>query len=103
MFKNQAKVIYTKLMDYIRGFLKGCQICQLHKVGPVPEYSMTKFSCYIKHMYRTNTGHSFILVVTDNVTTYLVTIPLYKGTSHEIADELLNYLSHKHHPYVFLI
>ena len=63
-------------MQYIRGFPKGFQDCQLHKVGSTSQKqienrinmnytSMSKVSCDIKCMYRTGTGHSFILVVTD--------------------------------------
>ena len=37
-------------------------------------------------MYRSSTGHKLILVVADEVTSYLVTIPLYRGTSHEIGE-----------------
>ena len=73
-------------MHYIRSFLKGCQMCQLHKVGPTPQRqfenriilnyaSMSKLSCDIKYMYRASTGHKFMLVVTANVTNYLVTTP----------------------------
>ena len=43
-------------------------------------------------MYRASTGHRFILVVTDEVTNYLVTIPFHRGTSPEIGDALINYV-----------
>ena len=63
--------------------MKRCQICQLHKVGPTPQRqyantininytSVCKLSCDIKYMYTGSTGHKFTLVVTDEVTNYLV-------------------------------
>ena len=35
-------------------------------------------------MYRASTDHTFILAITHEVTNYLVTIPLYRGTLHEV-------------------
>ena len=39
-------------------------------------------------MYRASTGHKFVLVVTDEVTNYLVTIPLYKELFMKLEDHL---------------
>ena len=74
-------------MHHIRHFLKGCKICQLHTVGSTLQrqfenrinlnyMSINKLSYDIKYMYIASTGHQFIPVVTDEVTNYLVTIPL---------------------------
>ena len=101
-------------MHYIRSFLKGCQICQLNKARPAPQRqfesrvslnynNMGKLSCDIKYMYRANIGHKFILVVTDEVTTYLVTIPLIGGTSHKVEEALINHVFGKHGPPSYLI
>ena len=57
---------------------------------------MSKLGCDIKYMYRASTGHSFIFVVADEVTSYLVAIPLYKGTLHGIGADLVNYVHCKH-------
>ena len=53
---------------------------------------MGKLSCDIKYMYRACAGHKFILLVADEVTHFLVTIPLYRGTSYEIGEALINYI-----------
>ena len=53
---------------------------------------MSKLSYHITYVYRTSLGHSFILVVTDEVTNYLVTIQLWRGASHEVVEALLNYV-----------
>ena len=54
--------------------------------------SISKLSCDIKFMYRANTGHKFILTVTDDITNYLLAVPLYRGTFHEIGEALINNL-----------
>ena len=46
---------------------------------------MSKLSCDTKYMYRPSTGHKFILMVTDEWKNYLVTISLYRVTSHNIG------------------
>ena len=40
----------------------------------------------------------FILVVTDVVPNYLVTVPLYRGISHKFGEALVNYVFCKHNP-----
>ena len=47
-------------------------------------------------MYKTKTGHKFILVVANKVVNYLVTIPSYRGTFHNVCEALLNYVFYKH-------
>ena len=37
-------------------------------------------------------------MVTDKVTNYSLTIPLYRGTSHEIQGAVGNYVFFKHGP-----
>ena len=81
------KQMLPNLMHYVKRFLRGCEICQLHKAGPTHQRqfenrvnlnytSMSKLSCDIKYMYIINIAHRFILAVTDEVTNYPVTIPL---------------------------
>ena len=54
-------------------------------------------------MYRAHTHHKFILVVTDEVTNNLVTIPLYRGTSLEIEEALIKPTICKRGPPGYLI
>ena len=107
IFNNQAKVLY--LMYHIRNFSKGCEIDQFHKVGPTCQRqfenkinfnytSISKLSCDIKYIYRASTGHTFILVVTDEVTNCLLTVPLHRWTSPEVGEALINCLFCKHGP-----
>ena len=62
------------------------------------DYTMNKFNCDIKYMYRTHIGHKFMLVFTDEVTNYLVPIFSYRGTSHKIRQALINHVFCKHMP-----
>ena len=39
-------------------------------------------------LYRANTGHRFIIGVTDEAINYLVPIPLDRGISHDIGEAL---------------
>ena len=62
-------------MSYIRCFLKGCQICHLHKVGPTPQRQFEN---------RTNKLPS--------------NHPLYRGTLHEVGIALIHNVYCKHGP-----
>ena len=53
-------------------------------------------------MYSTGTGHKLIRVVTNKVTIYYMTFPLYRETSHEIGEALINYLFCQHGPSSYL-
>ena len=64
---------------------------------------MSKLSSAVKYMCRISTDHKFILVVTDEVTNYLATIPLYKGTLHYVGEALINHVFFKHSPTFYLI
>ena len=64
---------------------------------------MNKLSCDNEHIYRESTGHSFILVVTEEVANYLVTVHVYRDTSHEAGEALVNHLFCKHGPSSYLI
>ena len=54
-------------------------------------------------MYRASTGQRFILVVTDDVPNYLVTVLLHEEL-HEIGEALTNnvFCKHGHHSFFFL-
>ena len=64
----KQKFFIPDLMYNIRCFLRECQICQLHQVGPTPQWqfentiilthtSISKLSHGLKYMYRATTGH----------------------------------------------
>ena len=43
----------------------------------------------IKVMLRSNKGHKFILCIIDEVTNYLITVPLYQEKSKEVGETLI--------------
>ena len=95
-------------MYYIRGFLKGCKTCQLYKVGSTSKrqfenrinlYYISKLCCDIKQIH--SMGNKFILVVTGEVTNYLVTSPMYRGIPNEIKEALINHAFGEHGPKLF--
>ena len=57
---------------------------------------MSQLSYDIKYLPIASAGHKFILVVTDEVTNYLVTIPFYRRTCYVIEVVLINHVFCKH-------
>ena len=50
---------------------------------------MLGLSMDLKVMPRSHKGHRYILCVTDEVTNYLVTVPLFQARSEEIGEALI--------------
>ena len=47
-------------------------------------------------MPRSHKGHKFILCIIDEVTNYLLTVPIYQAKSEEIGDALIEYVIKKY-------
>ena len=47
-------------------------------------------------MPRSHKGHKFILCITDEVTNYLISVPMYQAKSEEIGEALLENVITKH-------
>ena len=43
-----------------------------------------------------NKGHTFILYIIDEVTNYLITVPVYQSKAEEIGDALIEYIMTKY-------
>ena len=87
-------------MHYLRSFLKGCLICQLVRNDKPPTRQMqtrihlnyrplSRLSMDLKVMPRSQKGHQYILYIIDEMTIYLVTVPLYQARSEEAAEALI--------------
>ena len=50
---------------------------------------LTRLSMDLKLMPRSHEGHKFILCIIDEVTKYLITVPLYQTKSEEIGEALI--------------
>ena len=50
---------------------------------------LTRLSMDINVMAKSNKGHKFILCVIDEVTNYLITMPVYQARSKEVREALI--------------
>ena len=86
------KFFIPNLMLYLRLFIKGCHICQLARPDKPPMRQLqpqiylnyrplSKLSMDLKVIPRSKKGHKFILYIIDEVTNYLITIPIHHSRS----------------------
>ena len=54
---------------------------------------LSRLSMDLKVMPRSQKGHKFILCVTDEVTNYLITVPIYHAKSEEVGEALIENIS----------
>ena len=77
-------------IHYLRSYIKGCHICQLacNEKPPTrqlqttinPNYTpLSKLSMYLKVMPSSYKGHKYILYIIDEVTNYLITVPIHQA------------------------
>ena len=87
-------------MHYLRSFIKGCHTCQLVRVDKLPTRQLqtriylnyrplSRLSMDHKVMPRSQKGHKFILCLIDEVTNYLITLPIYHAKSEEAGEALI--------------
>ena len=88
------------IMHYLRSFLSACHICQLFRNDKPPSRQletrinlnyrpMSRLNMDLKVMPRLKKGHQYILCVIDEMTTYLITAPLYQARSEEGGEALI--------------
>ena len=84
------KFFIPNLIHYLRSYIKGCHICQLvhNEKLPIrqlksrinPNYvPLSRLSMNLKVMLRSCKGHRFILCVIDEVTNYLIMVPVHQA------------------------
>ena len=94
------KFFIPNLIHDLRSYIKGCHLCQLScnekapsrqlKTRISPKYvPMSRLGMDLKVMLRSHKGHRYILCITDEVTNYLVTIPIFQARSEEIGEALI--------------
>ena len=90
------KFFIPNLIHYFRSYIKGCHICQLsrNKKQPTrhlqtrinPNYiPMSRLNMDLKVMPKSYKGHRYILCVIDEVTNFLVTVPIFQARSEEVG------------------
>ena len=100
------KFFIPNLMHYLRSFIKGCHICQLSRSDKPPMRQLqpqiylnyrplSKLSMDLKVMPRSQKGHKFILCIIDEVTNYLITVPIHHSRSEEVGEVLIEHVISK--------
>ena len=100
------KFFIPNLMHYLRSFIKGCHICQLSRSDKPPTRQlqpqiylnyrpMSKLSMDLKVMPRSQKGHKFILCIIDEMTNYLITVPIFRSRSEEVGEALIEHVISK--------
>ena len=94
------KFFIPGLMHYLRSFIKGCHTCQLVRTDIPPTRQLqpriylnyrplSRLSVDLKVLPRSQKGHKFILCVIDEVTNYLITVPIFQAKSEEVGEPLI--------------
>ena len=95
------KFFISDLMHYLHSYIKGCHICQLSKKDKIPTRQfqtginlnyrpLSRISMDLKVMPKPYKGHKFILCVIDEMTNYLIMMPIYQARSEEVGDALID-------------
>ena len=93
------KFFIPNLIHYFSSYIKGCHICQLAHNEKYPTRLQTRInlngtplsrlSTDLKVIPRSYKGHKYILCIIDEVTNYLMTVPIYQAKSEEIGNALI--------------
>ena len=94
------KFFIPNLIHYLRSYIKGCHICQLMHNEKLPprqlqaginpnHVPLSRFSMDLKVMLRSHKGHKYILCIIDEVTNYLIMVPIFQARSEEIGEVLI--------------
>ena len=97
------KFCIPNLIHYLRSYIKGFHICQLSRNEKLPPrhlqtrinpnyITMSRLSMDLKTMPRSHKGHKYILCIIDEVTSFLVTKPIFQARSEEIGEALLEHV-----------
>ena len=100
------KFFIPNLIHYLRSFIKGCHICQLSRSDKPPTRqlqpqiylnyrSLSKLSMDLKVMPRSQKGHKFMLCIIDEMTNYLITVPIHHARSEEVGEAPIEHVISK--------
>ena len=102
------KFFIPNLIHYLRSYIKGCHICQFSRNEKLPprhlqtrinpnHVPMSRLSMDLKVMPRLQKGHKYILCIIDEVTNFLITVPIFHAKSEELGEALLEHVITKYH------
>ena len=94
------KFFIPGLIHYLWLYIKRCHICQLSRNDKPPvrqlqtrinsNYrSLSRLSMDLKAMPTLYKGHKYILCIIDEITDYMITVPIHQSRSEEIGNALL--------------
>ena len=94
------KFFIPDLMHYLQSFIKRCHMCQLMRADKLPVRQLkpriylnfrplSRLSMDLKIMPRLQKGHKFIFCIIDEVTNYLIMVPIYHAKSEEVGEALI--------------
>ena len=94
------KFFIPNVIYYLRSYIKCCHICQLAcneklltrqlQTGINPNYiPLSRLSMDLKVTPKSYRGHKFILCIIDEVTNYLITVPIHQAKSKEVGEALI--------------
>ena len=95
------------LIHYLCPYITGCPICQLicNDKPPTSQLQtrinfnyrpLSRLSMDLKVMPWSSEGYKFILCIIDEVTIYLIMVPVYKSKAEEIGDALIEHVITKY-------
>ena len=102
------KFFIPNLIHYLRSYIKGCHICQLSRNEKPPSrhpnyVPLSRLSMDLKVMPRSHKGHRYILCIIDEVTNFLITVPIFEARSEEIGEVLLENIIIKYYRPEYII
>ena len=94
------KFFFPNLIHYLRSYIKSCHLYQLAcNEKPLPRQlqarinpnyvPMSRLSMDLKVMPKSHKGHKYILCIIDEVTNYLITVPISQARSEEVGEALI--------------
>ena len=101
------KYFIPNLIHYLRSYIKGYHICQLARNEKLPTrhfqtqinpnyIPMPRLSMDLKVMPKSHKGHKYILCIINEVTNYLITVPMFQAKLEEVGEAILEHIITKH-------
>ena len=92
-------IFIPNLIHYLRSYIKDCHIFQLYRsekpptrhfhTGINPNYILiSRLSIDLKVTPKSQKGHKYILCVIDEMTNFLIMVPVYQARSEEVGEAL---------------
>ena len=101
------KIFIPGFMHYQSSFIKGCHTCQLVRIDKTSIRQLqtriylnyrplSRLSMDLKVMPILQNGYKIILCVIDEMTNYLITVPIYHSKSEEVGKVLIENIISKY-------